>query len=337
MKKTVFTGKTILVTGGTGTIGSELVRQVLEHKPKMVRIFSRDDTRQYELKETLPADAPVRFLIGDVRDYDRLNVAMRGVDIVLHAAALKHVPSCEYNPFEAVMTNVVGSQNVIELSVLHKVERVVAISTDKAANPKNVLGVTKLMMEKLFINANFTYGLHNSEGGLVPTRFSCVRFGNVAWARGSVLPAWRERVERLGEICLTDSAMTRFMISREQAIALVLTAAEKMRGGEVFVLRMPAISLGKLAQLFLKKYYANKKVRIVRSPNRGGEKMHEELFLEDDHGDLFENKEMFIYVPHPKIDKLKQPKATYLGFKHRTSFTYSSKKSVDERAVSKLV
>lgn len=337
MNTAIFKGKTVLVTGGTGTIGSELVRQVLAQKPRQVRVFSRDDTRQHELEQTLPPEAPVRFLIGDVRDYARLAIAMRGVDIVLHAAALKHVPASEYNPFEAVQTNVIGSQNVIELAVLNKVERVLAISTDKAANPKNVLGVSKLMMEKLFTNANFTFGLHHKQAGVVPTRFASVRFGNVAWARGSVLPAWRASVERGGTIMVTDPTMTRFMMSKEQAIELVLEATALMRGGEIFVLKMPAITLGGLARLFLKKYYPKKKIRVIEGANRGGEKKHEELFLEDDMGDVFENKRMLIYVPHPPIRKLKRLKAHYLGFKASRPRTYSSRTSIDEHAVERML
>lgn len=337
MKRSIFRGKIVLVTGGTGTIGSELVHQVLREMPRQVRVFSRDDTRQYELEQSLPTDAPVRFLIGDIRDRERLAIAMRGVDIVLHAAALKHVPASEYNPYEAVQTNIIGSQNVIELAILNKVERVLAISTDKAANPKNVLGTSKLMMEKLFTNANFTFGLHLKQGGIVPTRFSSVRFGNVAWARGSVLPAWRASAERKGTIMVTDRTMTRFMMSKEQAIRLVLEATELMRGSEIFVLKMPAITLGSLARAFIKKYYPKKRIRIVEGRNRGGEKKHEELLLEDDAGDVFENKRMFIYVPHPPIRKLKPIRLSYSGFKLAKPRTYSSRTSIDERAVEKMI
>ena len=337
MKASIFRGKTVLVTGGTGTIGSELVRQVLTYKPKQVRIFSRDDTRQYELRQTLPQNAPLRFLIGDVRDYARLEIAMRGVDIVLHAAALKHVPASEFNPYEAVKTNIIGSQNVIELAVIHRVRRVIAVSTDKAANPKNVLGTSKLMMEKLFINANYTHGLRSNKDGFTPTRFSCVRFGNVLWSRGSVLPVWKERAERLGEILITDPAMTRFMMSQTQAMALVLSAAELARGGEVFILKMPSISLGELAKLFIKKYYSGKKIRVVRGANRGREKLHEELFMSDDQGDVFENKAMLVHVPHLLIDLLKQPIFTYPGFKRRAPFTYSSRDNLNPKAIARML
>lgn len=335
--KNVFKNKVVLVTGGTGTIGSELVRQILKRDPKQIRVFSRDDTRQHELKESLPKNSCVRFLIGDIREYRRLNIAMRGVQIVLHSAALKHVPAGEYNPYESVKTNILGSQNVIECAIENKVERVVAISTDKAVNPKNVLGASKLMMEKLFTNANFTFGLLPGKDGLYPTRFACVRFGNVAWSRGSVLPHWKLQAERSKEICVTDPTMTRFMISSVQAIRLVLTATEMMRGGEIFVLKMPAIKLGDLARLFIKKFYPGKRIKITIAGNRGGEKHDEELFLSDDHGDVFENKDMFIFVPHPPIPNLKQQKSLYAGFKPTKPHTYSSKDNLNEKTIGKLL
>src|SRR3989338_8628189 len=187
-----FKDKVILVTGGTGSIGSELVRQLLKYKPKQVRVLSRNETRQYELLESLSYPSNIRMLIGDIRDRERLQLAFSGVDVVFHAAALKHVPFCEYNPSEAMKTNIVGSHNVIDAALHSGVQKVVAISTDKVANPFNVLGASKLMMEKLFINSNFILG-----DGI---KFSCVRFGNVSWSDGSVLPLWRSQIERKGTI-----------------------------------------------------------------------------------------------------------------------------------------
>jgi len=335
--RNIFTNKIILITGGTGTIGSELVRQVITHAPKQVRIFSRDETRQYELQQALPEDAPVRFLVGDIRDHARLNIAMRGVDIVLHAAAMKHVPYCEYNPYEAVKTNIIGTQNIIELAVLHKVERVVGISTDKAPNPKNVLGVSKLMMEKLLTNANFTFGQTATEDGFEPTRFACVRFGNIAWSRGSVLPLWQKQAATHGTISITDPKMTRFFISQQEAIALVLDATELMRGGEVFVLKMPAIALGDLARAYIEKYHPNKKVRIIRGKNRGSEKKHEELLLADDPGEVYEGKGMLIFLPHMNIPGLARHQFNYQGFKRRKPYTYSSHKNIKKNAVKKII
>lgn len=335
--KNEFRGKTILVTGGTGSIGSELVRQLLTYNPKQVRVFSRDETRQYELQEKLREYENLRFLIGDIRDYRRLDIALRDVDIVFHAAAMKHVPFSEYNPFEAVQTNIIGSQNVIELSIKNKVQKIVGISTDKAANPKNVLGTSKLMMEKLFTNANFTFGLKLGKGGIGPTRFSCVRFGNIAWARGSVLPLWKKQAETNQRVIVTDATMTRFLISKEQAIRLVLSTTQLMRGGEIFVLKMPAITLGDLAKKFVAKYYPNKKIRVERRVNRGNEKMHEQLLLEDDRGICFENREMIIFVPELTIRGLKQPKFPYKGFTRISPKTYSSEASIDTRAVARII
>ena len=287
--------KTILVTGGTGTIGSELVRQILTHDPKQVRILSRDDTKQYELLESLNQPSNVRLLIGDIRDRERLNFALSGVDMVFHAAALKHVPICEYNPYEAINTNVTGSQNLIDAAIRNGVRKVVAISTDKAANPTNIMGMTKLLMERLFINANYSKGKTD-------TAFSCVRFGNVTWSRGSVLPLWERQIKEGGKIKITNPKMTRFFMSKAQAIYLTLKAMELSEGGEIFVFKMPSITLGGLAKIYLQKHHADKKVRTERTKARAGEKLHEEL-LGTPNGEIYvhENKEMLILLPDPNI------------------------------------
>src|SRR3989344_5708608 len=191
----IFKNKTILVTGGTGSIGSGIVRQLLDRQPKQVRVLSRNETRQYELLESLDYPNNLRMFIGDMRDRERMQLAFRGVDIVFHAAALKHVPFCEYNPSEAMKTNIIGSHNIIDAALHAGVKKVVAISTDKVANPFNVLGASKLMMEKLFINSNFF--LANK------IKMACVRFGNVAWASGSVLPMWKNQAEAKEVISVT--------------------------------------------------------------------------------------------------------------------------------------
>ncbi|MDP3696584.1 MAG: SDR family NAD(P)-dependent oxidoreductase, partial [Candidatus Taylorbacteria bacterium] len=183
MANSEFDNKTILITGGTGSIGSALVKELLPYNPKQIRIFSRDQNKQYELMEELGDQPHVRFLVGDIRDENRLNLALNNVDIVFHAAALKHVPSCEYNPFEAVKTNIIGSQNIIEAALEHNVDKVIGISTDKVVYPTSVMGTSKLMMEKLFSSAYHYMGQKN-------TKFACVRFGNVAWSTASVLPIW---------------------------------------------------------------------------------------------------------------------------------------------------
>ena len=287
--------KTILVTGGTGTIGSELVRQLLAHGPRQVRVFSRDDTKQYELLESLHEPENLRLLIGDIRDKERLEFALQDVDVVFHAAALKHVPICEYNPVEAIETNIIGSQNVIEASVHNRVKKVIAISTDKAANPTNIIGMTKLFMEKLFINANYTRGA-------TKTLFSCVRFGNVTWSRGSVLPLWKEQIRESKCIKISNPVMTRFLMSQTQAIHLTMQAMEIAHGGEIFILKMPSIALGDLAELFLKKYYPNGNIQKENTGVRAGEKLHEELIdfaSSHNYTSVYENDSMFVLIPNP--------------------------------------
>lgn len=327
-----FAGRTVLVTGGTGTIGSMLVQQLLRERPKQIRVLSRDESKQYELMETIKHHQGVRFFIGDIRDRERLDYAFQGVDIVFHAAALKHVPLCEYNPFEAVKTNIVGSQNVIAAALQANVDRVVAISTDKAVNPENVMGVSKLMMEKLIVNANYYRGPER-------TKFSLVRFGNVAWARGSVFPLWQKQAERNREIHVTDQRMTRFLMSQKQAITLVLKCATIMNGGEVFILKMPSIRLPDLAKIFIAKYFPHQKIRTVVSGKRAGEKTHEELCLPNPEGiKLFENRELLILVPEVNIPDLKQRLSLYPGFKQRHNFSgFSSKDHLDIESIRAII
>lgn len=330
--KNIFKNKTILITGGTGSIGSELVRQLLNFQPKQLRIFSRDESKQYYLMEKLNHHTGVRFFIGDIRDRNRLDFAMSGVDFVFHAAALKHVPSSEYNPFEAVNTNIVGSQNVIDSALHHNVDKVIAISTDKAVNPSNVMGTSKLMMEKLIINANFYRG--NAR-----TKFSCVRFGNVAWARGSVLLLWKKQVEREKAIHVTDPTMTRFLMTINQAIQLVLETAQYARGGEIFVLKMPSTKIRDLAKIYIAKYYPNEHITIKNVGSRPGEKKHEELFNDSvEPKGIFESKTMIIIVPEINIFELKQPVRSYPGFKRRAALgEYSSKHSIDLTKIRAIV
>ena len=286
-----FKDKVVLITGGTGSIGSKLTELLLAYQPRQVRILSRSEGRQSEFLERLKHPKNLRILIGDIRDRDRIDYAFRGVDIVLHAAAMKQVPLCEYNPFEAIKTNIIGSQNVIDAAFNNQVKKVIAISTDKAVYPTNVMGVSKLMMEKMFINANWSSGKEL-------TRFACVRFGNVAWADGSVLPLWKKQAEERGSINVTNPEMTRFMMSIEQATRLVLRAVELSQLGEIFVLKMPSVSIGDLAKLFLEKHYANKDIKISVNGSRAGDKMHEELVDDNDRASyIFEDKDMYIFIP----------------------------------------
>lgn len=336
--KNQFKNKVILVTGGTGSIGSEIVKQLLKSQPKQIRVLSRNDSRQHQLFENLGHPENIRMFIGDIRDKDRLDLAFQNVDIIFHAAALKHVPLCEYNPFETVKTNIIGSQNVIEAALKHGIKKVIAISTDKAADPANIMGISKLMMEKLFINTNlFSYGQN--------TLLSCVRFGNVAWADGSVLPVWNQQVKKTGIMRITDGEMTRFMMSIRQAVALVLKAAELTQGGEVFILKMPSVKIKDLAKMFLQKYYPNKKVTLTIVGNRPGDKVHESLInSEEKRGQIYASQEILIVVPLLNTYNRKQLALNrrYSGFKlidatKMLSVGNSSESSVDHKRIAELI
>src|SRR3989344_514782 len=322
-----FKNKIILVTGGTGTIGSELVRQLIKFKPKQIRVLSRDQNKQYKLAEEVRHQPGIRLFIGDIRDKERLDLAFEKVDIIFHTAALKHVPSCEYNPFEAVKTNIIGSQNVIDIARKHRDKKVIGISTDKAVNPSSIMGASKLMMERLFVNAN-QYLTHFG------TKFACVRFGNVAWASGSVLPIWAKQIESGNEITVTNQNMTRFLMSTDQAINLVLKASQLTKVGEVFILKMPAIKLDDLGKLFVAKYALNKKIGIRYIGSRAGEKEHEELIDQSDlDKNIFENKEMLIIAPPQPVYYNKKETRHYSGFvkvKDPKKLTLSSQNSLNQ-------
>ena len=289
-----FEGKRILVTGGTGSIGSEIVRRILLYNPKVVRILSRDETKQFELQQELIEYENVRFLIGDVRDKDRLVRAFEDIDIIFHAAAMKHVPACEFNPFEAVKTNVVGTQNVIDAALENEVEKVIAISTDKAASPINTMGATKLLAEKLILDVNFYKG-HRK------TVFSCVRFGNVMGSRGSVIPLFEKQIQNGGPVTVTDPEMTRFMMTIPQAVDLVFKATKMAHGGEIFIFKMPVVKLGDLANVMIEhlapKYgYKPEAIHIDTIGIRNGEKMYEHLMNEEEARYAYENEDMFVVL-----------------------------------------
>lgn len=296
--KNPFKGKTILVTGGTGSIGSEIVRQLLRVHPKVIRIFARHEDRHHSLMQELGADGRknLRFIVGDVRDRERLKMAMDGIDTVFHAAALKHVPICESNPFEAVKTNIVGTQNIIEIAREVGVTQVLGISTDKVAEPESVLGVSKLMAEKLFLATYFYRGDKK-------TKFACVRFGNVLGSRGSILPLLKKQISVGGTVTMTEPNMTRFVMSVPQAVNLVLRAASFMRGQEIFVLKMPAVRLEdliKTATMYYAPLFGKKPsdIKINRIGKREGEKMHEKLLADYESVYALETKDMYILTPH---------------------------------------
>ncbi len=312
----IFQGKNILVTGGTGSIGSEIVRKVLQYDPKVVRALSNDEDGQFNLEQELKDCPNVRLLIGDVRDKERLKRAAEGTDFIFHAAALKHVPSCEYNPFEAVKTNVLGTQYVIEVAIEENVEKLITISTDKAVNPVSVMGATKLLAERLTISANYYKGPRR-------TAFSCVRFGNVLDSRGSVVPLFRNQIEKGGPVTLTDTEMSRFIMSISRAAELVLKAAELAQGGEIFVLKMPALRIRDLAEVMIEELApryghnpAQIEVKIIGK--RIGEKHHEELITEDELSQVYETEDMFVVQP-PDMLAVNQTKGKQVAQKKPVS------------------
>jgi UDP-N-acetylglucosamine 4,6-dehydratase/5-epimerase len=262
-------GSIVLVTGGTGSFGHAFVRHVLDHhQPAAVRIFSRDELKQWEMQRRFGDDPRLRFLIGDVRDGDRLRRAFDGVDVVVHAAALKHVPVCEYNPFEAVQTNVIGAENVVSAAIDAAVPRTIALSTDKAVNPVNLYGATKLCAEKIVAQGN-AYS-----GGSV-ARFASVRYGNVVGSRGSVVPLFLEQAKS-GSVTITDESMTRFWITLDQSVRFVLECLGRMEGGETFVPKIPSARILDIADAVA----PGAERRLIGI--RPGEKLHEVLLTADE-------------------------------------------------------
>lgn len=291
----MFHNKKILITGATGSIGSELVRTLLTYDPAVIRVFSNDENAQFDLEQELKEHTSLRFLIGDIREKERLALAVDEINIIFHAAALKHVPLCEYNPFEAVKTNVLGTQNLLQAAMDEEVEKVITISTDKAVNPTNVMGATKLLAERLTIAANYYKGTRK-------TVFSCVRFGNVLGSRGSVVPLFNNQIQKGGPVTVTDPDMLRFVMSIDKAIELVLKSAQIAKGGEIFIFKMPALRINDLAEVMIKKLAAkygyhpeNIKIKIVGK--RSGEKSYEDLMTEDEAAHSYETEDMFVILP----------------------------------------
>ncbi|MFC2063907.1 UDP-N-acetylglucosamine 4,6-dehydratase (inverting) [Chloroflexota bacterium] len=274
----------VLVTGGTGSFGKKFIRLMLDevHPRKMI-VFSRDELKQHEMQTSGFSDKNLRFFIGDVRDRDRLRRAMNGVDFVVHAAALKQVPACEYNPMEAIKTNIMGTSNVVEAALDAGVRKVLAISTDKAVNPVNLYGATKLAAEKLVIQSN-AYAAGAS------TRYSCVRYGNVVGSRGSVVPVFLKQ-RQSGKVSITDERMTRFWLSLEQGVRFVIKCIEQMEGGEVFVPKIPSMKVVDLARAIAPQAQVN----VIGI--RPGEKLHEVLISEDESRTTVELDNMFVVQP----------------------------------------
>jgi|TARA_B100001094_G_C18109975_1_gene760589 UDP-N-acetylglucosamine 4,6-dehydratase len=284
----MFNNKTILVTGGTGSFGNKFLRRIVEdYKPKKVIIFSRDELKQFSMQQDFPEkDFPfLRFFIGDVRDLSRLEMAMQGVDIVIHAAALKQVPAAEYNPMECIKTNIHGAQNVIEACIKAKVEKVIALSTDKAANPINLYGASKLASDKLFVAANNMTGQEEIQ-------FSVVRYGNVLGSRGSVVPFFSDLIaSKSKSLPITDEAMTRFWITLDQGIDFVIKSLSRMQGGEIFIPKIPSLRIIDLASAMAPD------LQIDLIGLRPGEKIHEIMCPSDDSHLTIEFEDHFVIAP----------------------------------------
>ena len=318
-------GKTILVTGGTGSFGKKFIRHVLEsYNPRKVIVYSRDEYKQYvmqgEFKEHLPK---LRFFIGDVRDKDRMYRAFDGVDIVVHAAALKQVPAAEYNPMEAIRTNITGAENVIDAAIDRGVEKVIALSTDKAVHPVNLYGATKLVSDKLFTSAN-------AYAGAKKTKFSVVRYGNVAGSRGSVIPFFRKLIaEGATSLPITDFRMTRFWITLEEGVQMVIRGIKEAKGGEIYVAKIPSFNVTDLAKAMLEN------VELQEVGIREGEKMHEEMITLEDAPMTYEYDNYYIIYPNYSWWSLDKH-FTEGGTKVHPEFFYKSDSNKDFLSIEQL-
>lgn len=322
----IFKNKRILVTGGVGSIGSEIVKQLLKYNPAQIRIYDNRETETFHMQHMLSSHSNLRFLIGDIRDKPRLSMAMENVDIVFHAAALKHVPLCEYNPFEAVKTNVEGTQNMIVTALENNVERVINISTDKVTNPINAMGSTKLLAERLVSSAELFKGRKR-------TLFSSVRFGNVIDSRGSIVDLFHKQIKNEKPVTITNPDMTRYVMSVHQAVKLVLDSAEEMYGGEVFILKMPIFKLCDLVDVIIEeiapKYgYSPSDIKKVIVGSRPGEKLYEELMTKEEAEYAYETKTKFIIFSPTMRQFYAATKRVYPSAVKTTKTKYSSSDAI---------
>lgn len=335
MGKTLkISGSRILVTGGTGSWGHELVRQLLQRYPdiKEIRIYSRGEHKQVEMKREFNFHPKLRFIIGDIRDKNILNYAMKNIDMVFHLAALKHVPVCEENTWEAVLTNINGTQNVIESAINNGVKRVIDVSTDKAVDPFNLYGVTKACGEKLIINANFNYSFNGDTQSR--TSFICIRGGNVIGTNGSVIPLFKRQLLENNEVTVTDPDMTRFLMSTKEAISLIFTAVENSLGGELFVMKMPAATVDVVTKVMIK-LFGNKKSKVKVIGARPGEKKHEVLVSKNETPSayVFSDK-YFVVLPQIQNSQLlkryqKNQKIHFEEFNSENTYQLSEKELED--------
>ena len=314
----MFKNKILLITGGTGSFGNTVLSRFLKTDLSEIRIFSRDEQKQFKLQQKWKSNldestSPIRYFIGDVRDFDRLSLAMNGVDIVIHTAALKHVAIAEYNPFEVVKTNIIGAENVIRASMENNVKKVIALSTDKASSPINLYGATKLTSDKLFVAANYYKGSTN-------IKFSVVRYGNVTGSSGSVIPFFLNNTK--GFLPITDKRMTRFNITLEQGVEFVFFCLKKMWGGEIFVPKIPSYKILDLAKAISPK----SKIKFIGI--RPGEKIHEEMVSTNEALNTIEYKKYFVIVPNSKLiswNKKKYMQMNTGGKICKDDFSYNSK------------
>lgn len=313
-KKKLIKGKIILITGGTGSFGKYITKELLKHNPKEIRIFSRDEDKQYSMQYDFKNFENLRFIIGDVRDLDSVAKATKGVDIVLHAAALKQIPSTEYNVIQAVKTNVLGAQNVVDASIENRVGKVLAISTDKAVEPINVMGMTKGIQERIFTLGNKYVDKK--------TVLACVRYGNVVASRGSVIPLFLKQIESEGSLTITNRTMTRFILTLQNAIELVFTALSEMKGGEVFVPNVKSIKIIDLAEFLLSELNPKNK-RIAEIGIRPGEKIHETLISVAESLRTVKKNGYLIILPNIDLGKIGYAYKTLLIDKSK-GFVYSS-------------
>ncbi len=324
----MFKNRTILITGGTGSFGKYFLKKILsKFKPKKIIVYSRDELKQYEMEKEIN-HKNVRFFLGDVRDRNRLEIAMKNVDFVVHAAALKHVPAAEYNPIEFVKTNINGAENVIYAAMKNKVKKVIALSTDKAANPINLYGATKLVSDKLFVSANNF--LASAE-----TKFSVVRYGNVVGSRGSIVPLFKKLIiEKSKFLPITDKRMTRFWITLDEGVNFVLKSFQRMYGGETFIPKIPSIKITNLAKAMA----PNLKIKHIGI--RPGEKLHEIMCAKDDSHLTYNFKDHFVIYPTTKISNKIVYGINKLGEKGKTvgeGFEYSSETNPNFLNISEII
>lgn len=298
-KHKTFNNKVVLVTGGTGSVGSEIVRQLLRRNPKQIRVYARDEFKHFLLQQELSNEKKIEYIVGDIRDYSRVQQVVNGCDFIFHTAAMKHISFCENNPIETIKTNIIGSQNIFESAIKSKVSNVIVISTDKAVNPTTFMGKTKQIVESLF-----TSQLPNWENN--KTIFSVVRLGNVINSRGSVVPLWIDQIYKGLDITLTDKRMMRYLIEVDKAARLIIEAGLISKGREIFVIKMKDKNIYNLANEIVNKYGDGKKIGIKIIGRKYGEKLREELLTKEEKSRSIETKNYYIIFPNKKLFKERQ-------------------------------